>query len=75
MNKRKEIYLALEFMVKTKQIILTDKDIRQSFAKLAREYNCDYRTVKRAYEKVIMVIYIFLFSYWNKNTNIKAILS
>ena len=37
-------------MVKTKKIILTDKDKRPSFAKLARKYNCDYRTVKRAYE-------------------------
>ena len=39
MNKRKEIYLALEFMVKTRQIILTDKDTRPSFPKLARKYN------------------------------------
>lgn len=53
MNKRKEIYSALDFMVKTKKITLTDKDKRPSFAKLARKYNCDYRTVKRAYEKAI----------------------
>ena len=61
MNKRKEIYLALEFMVKTRQIILTDKDTRPSFAKLARKYNCDYRTVKRAYEKAINFIKIIDF--------------
>ena len=53
MNKRKEIYLALEFMVKTNQITLSDKDKRPSYAKLARKYNCDYRTIKRAFEKAI----------------------
>ena len=49
-------------MVKTRQIILTDKDTRPSFAKLARKYNCDYRTVKRAYEKgVLLLLTIMLF--------------
>ena len=33
MNKRKEIYLALEFMVKTRQIILTDKDTLRKIAR------------------------------------------
>lgn len=52
MNERKDLLLALEHMVKTNDINLNDPEIKPNYAELARRWGCDYRTVKRAIEKI-----------------------
>ena len=52
MNLRNAILLGIEFMIKTKEINLSEKDMKPNYASLARKYNCDYRTIKKAIEKV-----------------------
>lgn len=52
MNERKDIIQGLHFMIKRKEIVLSEKDRRPIYAKLAKKYNCDYRTIKKALNKL-----------------------